>query len=222
MEAAQTGNLEKLQEAFPEGCDVDSVNRKDEDARTALHWACASAPRPNQRHTECVQYLLARGAKPQTTDDGGWTPLLSAASAGNEDVVRLLLAAKVDVNQQEHNSESSPLHLASAKGHAGTAKCLIQHGADVGATDRKKQTPLHRASGAGKAGVVEILLSGGAKVNVSDKEGNTPLHLAMYEQCGDVCIALLGANASTKTKNNAGETPPALAPDSFCASVLER
>jgi hypothetical protein len=36
MEAAQSGNLEKLESTYPEGCDADSVNRKDEDGRTPL------------------------------------------------------------------------------------------------------------------------------------------------------------------------------------------
>jgi hypothetical protein len=36
MEAAQTGNLEKLESIYLEGCDADSVNRKDEDGRTPL------------------------------------------------------------------------------------------------------------------------------------------------------------------------------------------
>lgn len=36
MEAAQLGNLESLENTYPEGCDADSVNRKDEDGRTPL------------------------------------------------------------------------------------------------------------------------------------------------------------------------------------------
>jgi hypothetical protein len=36
MEASQEGDLEALQRALPEGCDASSINRKDEDGRTAL------------------------------------------------------------------------------------------------------------------------------------------------------------------------------------------
>jgi hypothetical protein len=36
MEAAQDGDLDALQRAFPADCDATSVNRKDEDGRTAL------------------------------------------------------------------------------------------------------------------------------------------------------------------------------------------
>jgi ankyrin repeat protein len=37
----------------------------------------------------------------QTLDDGGWTPLLSASSAGNDEVVVKLIAARADVNYVE-------------------------------------------------------------------------------------------------------------------------
>jgi hypothetical protein len=36
MEAAKEGDLDALQRAFPADCDAASVNRKDEDGRTAL------------------------------------------------------------------------------------------------------------------------------------------------------------------------------------------
>jgi hypothetical protein len=36
MEAAKEGDLDALQRAFPADCDATSVNRKDEDGRTAL------------------------------------------------------------------------------------------------------------------------------------------------------------------------------------------
>ena len=36
MEAAQNGDLDALQRAFPVDCDATSLNRKDEDGRTAL------------------------------------------------------------------------------------------------------------------------------------------------------------------------------------------
>uniref|UniRef100_A0A7S1E910 26S proteasome non-ATPase regulatory subunit 10 n=2 Tax=Hemiselmis andersenii TaxID=464988 RepID=A0A7S1E910_HEMAN len=222
MEAAADGNLEKLAEMFPEGCDKESVNRRDEDARTALHWACSSKSRQGQQHAECIKLLLSRGANPKTVDDGGWTPLLSASSSGNEEAVGLLLDANVDVNVFEQNSESTPLHLSSAKGHVAVARFLVLRKADVNATDKRKQTPLHRAASTGKHEIIDVLLSAGTKVNTADGEGNTALHLAMEEQHEEASMSLLGGGASVKQKNLEGKTPMELAPESFCGAVMER
>ena len=62
------------------------MNRKDEDGRTALHWAAANKPNPRVKHAECVEWLIQRGAKVNTHDDGGWSPFMSACSAGHAQV----------------------------------------------------------------------------------------------------------------------------------------
>ena len=98
-------------------------------------------------------------------DDGGWTPLLSASSAGNEEVVDYLISAKADVNYMEEQVEltmlgppspssihSSPclqaqlsaLHAASSKGHAGIIRALLRAGASIECTDRSA-LPSHDA-----------------------------------------------------------------------------
>ena len=81
-----------------QGADAQSVNRKDEDGRTALHWAAANKPRPGKKHAECVELLLHRGAKVNTHDDGGWTPFMSACSAGNQETMRLLIKAQASAD----------------------------------------------------------------------------------------------------------------------------
>jgi ankyrin repeat protein len=45
-----------------------------------------------------VEFLLEKGANPNATDESQWTPLLSAASAGHTEVVKLLLLKNADVN----------------------------------------------------------------------------------------------------------------------------
>ena len=82
MEAARDGNLAAIRQTYPEGCDMEYLNRKDEDGRTALvrdllsfslrshvlqHWACANKPKAGQSHAECVAYLLERRANAAVT-----------------------------------------------------------------------------------------------------------------------------------------------------------
>ena len=222
MEAAREGDLERLRLELPEGADAAQVNRKDEDGRTALHWAAANRPRAVNTHADCVRLLLRRGSKVNTHDDGGWTPIMSACSAGNAEVVRLLIDAQALVDEEEENSQVTPLHLAASKAHLDVVRELLQAGARAQMVDGLGQLPLHRAAAAGHPAIVRLLLGEGSKVNAADKEGVTPLHLAMYEKHREVCVALLEAGASITMKNTQGETPLALAPDDFCALVLNR
>lgn len=55
---------------------------------------------------------------------------------------------------------------------------LLQHGADVDATNSYGSTPLHRAAAEGQLHVVELLLAHGANVNAQDQWGHTPRDVA--------------------------------------------
>jgi 26S proteasome non-ATPase regulatory subunit 10 len=43
-------------------------------------------------------YLVELGAEVNTSDEGGWTPLISTCSAGHLDVAKLLIGAGAKVN----------------------------------------------------------------------------------------------------------------------------
>jgi ankyrin repeat protein len=54
-------------------------------------------------------YLLGKSANPNTSDDGGWTPLMSAASAGHVQVAKLLIDRGADVHFKTEAGRT-PLH----------------------------------------------------------------------------------------------------------------
>ncbi len=93
------------------------------------------------RHIEIVEFLLARGVDPQSTDDYGWAPLHHAASDGLPDVARLLIRAGADVNQRGHQEES-PLHWAVNNNQVGMIRFLVNNGARINLTDSLGRTPL--------------------------------------------------------------------------------
>lgn len=73
----------------------------------------------------------------------GWTPLMSAASAGHLPIVSLLLRKDADVNVA-NDTQRTALFYACSKGHAEIVKQLLKSGAQVNTTDETGSTPLHR------------------------------------------------------------------------------
>ena len=75
-------------------------------------------------------------------------------------------------------------------------------GANVHATDLKKQTPLHVAAEEGEEEVVELLLDNKADAGLVDYEGHTALDLAAKEEWESVFEILITHSSSTKHDEN--------------------
>jgi ankyrin repeat protein len=68
---------------------------------------------------------------------------------------------------------------------------LLQHGADIDATNNSGETPLHRAVYWGKVEVVRALLENGANVEAKNNEGQTPIQVAREQDEQDIVQILL-------------------------------
>jgi ankyrin repeat protein len=171
----------------------------DEGGRTALHLAALDA-----RRVELVKALLAHGANPnpRTTKDSprnlnagvsfkGATPLFFAASRGNIEGVRALIAGGADpfITTDE---KTAPLHVAAWGGSPGNrdwteeekrkllavVRVLVDLGADVNSAGEHQWTALHGAAYKGVDAVVQFLVEKGAKMDIFDEYGQTPLSIA--------------------------------------------
>jgi ankyrin repeat protein len=89
---------------------------------TPLHAAAAGG------QTTVVDLLLKRGAKPNATQEGGWTALHAAAQSGNRPMAETLVAQGSDINQRADNNQS-PLDMALLRGHQELVDFLEQLGA---------------------------------------------------------------------------------------------
>jgi ankyrin repeat protein len=117
----------------------------------------------------------------------GWTPLHLAAFFGASNAAEWLIAAGADLEAVSRNSiRNTPLHAATAGGHADIALLLIDRGADVTARDSGGHTPLHIAAENGLADVVRSLLAHGADPYAVDAEDRTPLARAAAKNRNEI------------------------------------
>ncbi|KZO96536.1 ankyrin [Calocera viscosa TUFC12733] len=105
------------------------LDNKDVDGRTPLHWA-------STRHKDVVELLLSHNPPPDVNikDSQGWTPLMIAASAGQDDIVELLIGAGADVKAVNEKGITA-LHYAASKGRHEIGKLLVASGADSSSRD---------------------------------------------------------------------------------------
>jgi ankyrin repeat protein/serine/threonine protein kinase len=191
---------------------------------TALHWAATVG------HEDVAKLLLEAGAMVDASSSWQGTPLNAAASgrkgavkwfasasaqfpdgsklhqpvlcadSGYLSVLRLLLAAKANVNAREPHFERTPIFAAVTQGQLAAVEALLAAGADLKAQDRQGMTPLHAASAMDAAAevssnIVTCLLRAGADVEARDQFRGTPLHAAANAGKPVVVALLLEARA---------------------------
>lgn len=120
------------------------------------------------------------------------TPLQAAACAGQEPIIRKLLAGKADINLAT-GAGQTPLMLAMANGRDGAVRILVESGARLENTDAAGNTPLLLAAARGNRILAEFLLKNGASPKAQNKAGETALLLSTDASLSKM-LAGLGAN----------------------------
>jgi uncharacterized protein len=160
MTCAATGATAAVKMLLARGAAVNAAEPSQ--GQTALMWAAA------ERHPAVVGALIEAGADLGARTTKGFTALHFAARAGDIDTVTRLLTAGADVNvrslpdgaepgrgiayQSTLSAGSTPLLVATVRGHVPLALWLLDRGADPNAGDAGF-TPLHWASGTWEGGV---------------------------------------------------------------------
>ncbi|PIA48889.1 hypothetical protein AQUCO_01300054v1 [Aquilegia coerulea] len=98
-EFAREGEIDNLHKHIGDG---ESVNLKDSEGRTPLHWAV------DRGHSDIVELLLSKNADVNAKDNEGQTPLHYAAVCDREDIAEILVKGNADrdVKDNEGNSPS--------------------------------------------------------------------------------------------------------------------
>lgn len=179
-----------------------SINAKDEDGRTELHRAKGD-----------VQHLLSAGADPNIQDDGGWSPLIAAASSGDFEKFRQLISHPSAIINLTTDGGTCALHYAASKGHNDILTLLLQRDdikLDI-QDNNSKFTPLMRAIISSKNLCAQKLIQAGAKLNLRDIEGDTALHHAVMTDNVQIALMLIENGAKTDIENKQNRTALQLA-----------
>jgi len=188
-EAAINGNVGILDRLLKSGADVESPNA---DGQTTLMVVARTT------NVDAAKLLLSRGANVNAVEK--WreqTALMWAAAESQPAMVKLLVAARADVNarskvnnwERQVTAEAraiarpsgglTPLLYAARQGCLECTKVLVEGGADVDLGDPDNVSPLLLATINGRFDVAAYLISKGANVNKWDWWGQSPLYAAV-------------------------------------------
>ncbi len=126
-----------------------------------------------------------------TSLDEGTTPFMRAARAGDAEVMKMLVAAGADPNQETKDGNNAMLFAAGVgyrdKNTTGTERQALEAleytieglGMDITKTNKRGETALHGAASRGADTIVAYLAEQGAALDARSKIGQTPLDVAM-------------------------------------------
>jgi len=106
---------------------------------------------------EVVEYLLKKGARPDTKDPSGSTALVRAIEVGDIDLVKLLIEYGADVNQVMRHLNETPLIYAAHYGDQLITAHLLENGADPLIKNTNGETAFGIAFRLGKTNIIGML-----------------------------------------------------------------
>jgi ankyrin repeat protein len=178
------GRVAEVASLLSSRAEVDAKN-----SHGATPLILALAENASRQCAKVVEQLLAKGADVNARDDNGSFPLYLAVQRRSEELVRLILAHKPDleISARERNRspalDYTPLQKAVSLGDDTIAALLLDSGANPNVVEtRSGQTPLFMAVQQFNKKMVEALLAAKAEVNVIDNSGTTPLRWAEQQR----------------------------------------
>lgn len=163
-----------------------------------------------RRVTWIILGLLALVPYSAYADEAQDKALVSAASNGNLEEIKRLLAAGANVDSTDYSKDQEGLqaiHYAVNLGNIKEVNVLLAAGAKADAIDFNGRQPIHYAALNGNTELVKVLLAAGAKVDASDQYGKQPLHFAADKNKIEVVKLLIAAGANLEAGDQNGMQP---------------
>ena len=164
----------------------------------ALVMACADGD------FDFVKTLVKAGIDINGIGSEGFTPLMTAASENEHEIINFLIKEGADVNQESEGWTA--LLEAADEGSLESIKLLLKAGANVNYYwTRESPSALTMAASEGHLDCLKLLLENGADIN---GVGNSipPLHIAAAEDKRDIVDYLISQKVKIDKKDTAGRT----------------
>ena len=131
-----------------------------------------------------------------------------------------LMKSGADINSRDPD-QSTPLHLASFRGHLRLVALMLSWNASIQLKDSKHRTPLHRAAQCGHDDVVRLLLAGSASVTEGDSKHRTAFFIACARGWKVTATILWQAGSNLMHRDGQGQTALHAAAKTGHQSVVE-
>jgi len=177
-----------------------TLSLRDGLGNTALHYAA------QWRLDAWIPLLIRLGAKTESSNATGETPVFMAVRNDSPSTIRVLTANGAQISARDILGNST-LHAAVRWNALYGAETLIDLGMDINSHALNGKTPLHDAIRLTMKEMETLLLRRGADMESRDLEGNTPFMEAVLS--GNIATAelLAGMGADINTRNFRGDTP---------------
>ena len=153
-----------------------------------------------------ISPLLAAGARMDSADNNGATPLHRAARLGNMEVLQSGLSGGADANLRD-NDGATPLHWAFTNRVLGALNpaiaFLMENGADPTLSDDNGVIILHEAAKQESVEILEAVAARGVNLDAFDNEGSSALHHAIRNGQRYAVRILLDAGADPELRDTA-------------------
>ena len=197
--ACSTGNKDAICVILTAGADLDIADvHGDTCLCKAVFQECSK---------EVLQAMVDHGANINATNGKHETALSVACLKGNEDAIDVILAAGADPNMADADGDSCLSKAVFQECSKEVLQAIVDHGANVNATNSKYETALLVACSKGNEDAIDVLSTAGADPNSVDHDGDTCLHKAVFWTCSKgVLQALVDQGANVHATNGKNET----------------